>query len=242
MSESICGYCASGQPDFCSNPQEVTVNEAEGYFIPCGVAFAPVEKTTGIAGQRGRPVASPLELTNDVSAGRKRAAMLAPIMTGMPCEWAGLKFAGGGVHPIMGCRSTTIAQVKRTEEALAVGAQDVGHIHHGPDKAVLNNAVGVNLHRVCSTCHNRWHAWNDPEYEGLRPTQDRPWTPSSPYLEHDAFTTWTDEEKAADDAWWALPKSDRGPHPFPPPETARRKQPLDMTTRPPVGSKTDPFA
>lgn len=56
------------------------------------------------------------------------------------------KNAGGGKIPIVGCLD---------------GMQQARH--HGPDKNTLNNERG-NVHRICHTCHNRWHTLNDPDY------------------------------------------------------------------------------
>jgi hypothetical protein len=142
--------------------------------------------------------------------------MMAPIMTGMRCEWAGLKHAGGGVIPILGCRDNTIADVKTNEQAEEAGVDEVGHRHHGPDKAVLNNAVGVNFHRVCSRCHNRWHAINDPFYPGERPDVDRQFVPVEAYFLHDAFTVFTGEEFDTAETWWSLEPAKRGAFPFVP--------------------------
>lgn len=56
------------------------------------------------------------------------------------------KNCGGGQKPIVGCLN---------------GKQQARH--HGPDKNTLNNEVG-NVHRICHTCHNRWHTLNDDDY------------------------------------------------------------------------------
>lgn len=103
------------------------------------------------------------ELT--VSAGRKQAARLWPIDSDAACEWQMQANCGGGFVPILGCLS---------------GKQR--HIHHGPDKTTLNNAR-TNISRICTTCHNRWHAKNDPLYGsekcpvGIQPKEPRPMTP-----------------------------------------------------------------
>ena len=110
-----------------------------------------------------------------VSTGRKRAAEMYPIETGMVCEWANLKFAGGGVVPIVGC--------------IGRAATDR---HHGPDKNTMNNAPG-NVHRICSYCHNTWHGANDPHY-GERPDQTLPFVPEGPYEAHDPITKATTQE------------------------------------------------
>lgn len=114
-----------------------------------------------------------------VSTGRKRAAEMYPINTGMVCEWAHLKKAGGGVVPIVGC--------------IGRAATDR---HHGPDKNTMNNAEG-NVHRICSFCHNAWHGVNDPFY-GTRPDHMLPFIPNGnkgeDWADHDATTKATTEE------------------------------------------------
>src|SRR5690606_19815102 len=121
----------------------------------------------------------PSEISDPLSTGRKRAAMLLPIMTGMVCEWAGLKWAGGGVQPIVGCRGNTLAEFKSNADR-PEGIDSRGERHHGPDKAVLNNAVGRNLHAICSECHPRWHELNDPSYGTKRGDAHLQWLPSEP--------------------------------------------------------------
>lgn len=111
-----------------------------------------------------------------VSTGRKLAAQAAPIEPGLVCEWAGLARAGGGVVPIVGC--------------IGRAASDR---HHGPDKNTMNNAVGINLHRICDHCHNTWHALNDPFY-GERPDQSKPFIPEGECLPHDPHTRATTEQ------------------------------------------------
>jgi len=116
------------------------------------------------------------EYSDPVSTGRKRAKEMYPIHAGMVCEWAGLKFAGGGVIPIVGC----------------VG-RPASDRHHGPDKNTMNNAPG-NLHRICDHCHNTWHALNDPHY-GERPEHTKPFLPlNGECCAHDAKTRATTAE------------------------------------------------
>jgi hypothetical protein len=240
-SEAVCFACACGLPDECTNPQPIDGDDA--HFIPCSARFTDDDKPREKHGTRGRPVAGPRDLGDDTSAGRKRAAMLAPIMTGMRCEWAGLKHAGGGVVPILGCRDNTIAETKTTEEAHDLGADEVGHRHHGPDKAVINNAVGRNLHRVCSVCHNRWHAANDSAYPPVRGAVDKQFVPLEAYYAHDDLTVFTGEEYDLAEAWWALPVAARGPFPFEP--TARKILPARVDTNfiePLELDPADPFA
>lgn len=101
--------------------------------------------------ERGGQLKDPDSITDTESTGRKRAAKLFPIQTGMACEWRRLKLAGGGVVPIVGC----------------IGGVATDR-HHGPNKSTLANFIG-NVHRICATCHNRWHSVNDQYYSGERP-------------------------------------------------------------------------
>lgn len=103
--------------------------------------------------KRGGPRKEDELVTDPKSTGRKRAAVLLPLKDehGNPydCAWTGLKFAGGGEYPIIGCLGNPAT-----------------NRHHGPDKDTLNNdEVGRNLHRICTYCHNRWHGKNDNGYE-----------------------------------------------------------------------------
>lgn len=85
-------------------------------------------------------------LRDQQSTGRKRAARWYPLDETKICEWAGKKNCGGGKFPIIGC-AANLQQAR----------------HHGPDKNTLNNESG-NVHRICHSCHNRWHTLNDPGY------------------------------------------------------------------------------
>lgn len=93
-------------------------------------------------------------LKDQQSTGRKRAARLYPLNREQSCEWRGKVRMGGGDSPILGCLD---------------GKQQARH--HGPDKNTLNNDPG-NVHRICHTCHNRWHASNDPDYDPNKPLKD----------------------------------------------------------------------
>lgn len=93
--------------------------------------------------QPGRPRKDSDTIRDAKSTGRKRAAVEYPIEDGKSCEWQGLTNCGGGRYPITGCID---------------GLQE--NRHHGPDKDTLNNSNG-NVHRICSRCHNLWHARND---------------------------------------------------------------------------------
>lgn len=108
------------------------------------------------------------------STGRKRAAKLYPIEVGQVCDWAWSKQCGGGISPIVGCTG-----------------RPAEHIHHGPDKSTFNNDPS-NISRVCTYCHNRWHAANDPFYDKSRPDNGEPYLPIVP----DGKTLYSTEDKA----------------------------------------------
>jgi hypothetical protein len=103
-----------------------------------------------------------------------------------------LEFAGGGVVPIVGCAGNTAAD-----------------LHHGPDKSTLNNEVGINLHRICEYCHNRWHELND-EYYGDRPADNMNYVPTDREVEpHDRVTRADRQVILANEKWFLTPKSER---------------------------------
>lgn len=205
-----CEACSVGLYEECTKPAP---GPLAGWIFPCGLLE---EGVAGAVKRRESRFLAPDELSDDTSAGRKRAAMSAPILNGMECEWSGLKFAGGGVIPIVGCNGTRLANVKKTEDAKALGENhEVGHIHHGPDKSVINNAPGTNLHRICSVCHNRWHALND-EFYGDRPHPSIPFIPTRRYFPHDPTTPALEVDVAVASAWWGLPKAKRAAYPLTP--------------------------
>lgn len=153
---------------------------------PDGLVCCCPETTLQVANRAGKDA----EAMRDVlSTGRKRAAIAAPIQPDTVCEWAKRKNAGGGVKPIVGCMGN-----KATDR------------HHGPDKSVLNNELGSNLHRICATCHNRWHTLNDPEY-GERPEAGAPFLPlTGQCLPHDPEQLATDQEIFQNELYWGSRK------------------------------------
>lgn len=198
-----CYSCAQGLYSECLDPLETP----EGFIIPCAMRFQRVESSS-----REAAILDPSQITDAKSTGRKRAAMLAPIMSGMLCEWAGLRQAGGGPVPIVGCAGNQLSDQKG-------GDPDTGWIqgdrHHGPDKATINNALGTNLHRICVACHHRWHTLNDPFY-GERETANQPFLPLVDYYLHDANTEATVEEQELVEAWWATSPKKRNDYPVVP--------------------------
>ena len=140
--------------------------------------------------ERGGQIKTMDKVTDLESTGRKRAAKYYPISEGMACEWKGLRAAGGGPNPIIGCIAGVAA-----------------NIHHGPDKNTLSNYVG-NVHRICSTCHNRWHTENDKYYSKVRPSGDTPYLPEIPYAhtKHNGLLEATPKELAESELDWALRK------------------------------------
>ena len=158
MSKEICRYCIVEWPHPPTENCISTVEEVES-AIQQAVSTAVL----------GRPPKDENDMTDPESSGRKRAAALLPkeILVTMICEWSMLKEAGGGQFPIKGCHNN-----KATDR------------HHGPNKNTLDNERGTNLHAICSYCHNRWHAANDPTYDGERPKDATPWYPNGAWKPH----------------------------------------------------------
>lgn len=195
-----CWSCAVSLHEECFDMTEIE----EGYKCCCVNVPKQDEETRSV----GRPISSPEDITDVLSAGRKRAAMLYPIYEGMTCEWAGLKNAGGGVEPIIGCAGNKLSPKKGGDGDLVQG-----DVHHGPDKNTLENSPG-NAHRICAFCHHRWHAANDKFY-GKRPTREdgkidgtKPFLPLDEYelLQHDPDTRATDEEIKENEIYWSSRK------------------------------------
>lgn len=206
---ATCMYCNYEMCFQCENPREhEDSSDSYGELYRCccdGMGYRPTGQLTlaetfmANRNDDAEPDELPSreksgdQMKDVLSTGRKRAAKAAPITPGMACEWQGLLFAGGGVHPVIGCVSGVASD-----------------IHHGPDKSVLNNVVGTNLHRVCDHCHNRWHALNDPYY-GVRPENGDPFLPlpGNPRHMHDPFTKATPSDQIANEAWWTKRPEDR---------------------------------
>lgn len=160
----------------CCCGGEVTFNAAGEVKLNASVDTSMGDVDTGYINDGYEAQKSLSEYKDPVSTGRKRAAEMYPITAGMTCEWAGLKFAGGGVKPIVGC----------------IG-RPASDRHHGPDKNTMNNAP-ENLHRICDFCHNTWHAVNDPFY-GERPEHTKPFIPlGHEWSKHDSRTKATMDE------------------------------------------------
>lgn len=223
-----CMACVVGLFEECHNPEILD----GGWIIPCAMRFKFVDDDEPVKqkrGEIGRPLSDPKDIRDPESTGRKRAAIVLPIQTGMTCQWAGLKWAGGGAHPIVGCAGNTLAEVKRHED-LPEGIDSRGERHHGPNKAVLDNSVGVNLHGICSDCHHRWHELNDPTYEGERPEAEFEWLPAEPYWTHDPWTKATDDDRQASETWWSMPVKDRPDFPIDLPPEDRLRYPTESAT------------
>lgn len=172
----VCLSCAGGFHSACVWPEQGT----------CCCGGEADEDHAPVRAARGGRTAAPSDVTDPTSTGRKRATLVAPVFDGMVCEWAGLLHAGGGAVPIVGCKWNVLRE--STKDG------DGGDLHHGPDKNTLNNAVGVNLHRICKSCHHTWHKLNDPFYSKKRPEAAEQWLPTVAWAPHDAFTEATDEQ------------------------------------------------
>lgn len=162
----------SGKTD-SESPEQIG-DSSTGFRESSTVSAVPDAETVR---KVGRPEKDIGEFDDPVSSGRKRAAVIAPIAVGDVCEWAYLRFAGGGTTPIEGC--------------LGNPATDR---HHGPDKSTLNNELGVNLHRICSYCHNRWHSANDKTYTEPRPADNGEWLPNGECAPHNSTAKMTKAE------------------------------------------------
>lgn len=141
-------------------------------------------KPLGITG----PQKADEDIRDPKSTGRKRAVLVKSISPGDICEWAGLKFAGGMIDPIVGCMGNLAAA-----------------IHHGQqgNKSTLDNRV-ENLAKICDTCHNRVHSLNDKYYGEDPITAD--WYPDSsagPLWPHDAETKATTMDQVQSEIWWS---------------------------------------
>lgn len=217
----VCMACVVHLHHECYEPVPVD-SDGEQLWQCCCVANPDPDAQGFIdteAAGPGRPMAGIDEITNVLSTGRKRAAMMAVIFPGMLCDWAGLRYAGGGPHPIVGCRGNRIADVKKNAD-LPENADARGERHHGPNKNVLDNSVGVNLHRVCASCHSHWHALNDKFYD------DRPADPAAPHypredvksFKHDSDTMASEDDFALSEEWWGTRTEQRKTeYPFAPP-------------------------
>lgn len=172
---NVCNPCLLGFHAECVSPDTECCCGGADYLDSPEVGTAS-SRTGGGVGPR---VLNPSEITDATSTGRKRAAQLYPIFKDMLCEWAYLKFAGGGVVPIIGCDGNLIQPNSK--------AGDGGDVHHGPDKNTINNSPG-NVHRICKSCHHAWHAANDVYYGKKRPPADEQWLPSVAYVQHDPST------------------------------------------------------
>lgn len=142
-----CIDCAEGFPELCQLggcQSEAEITSLEGLIASGGFSAVDEVKKKPRDSRRGK---NDMNLKDPQSTGRHRAVSIhGKANPEEPCEWLGLANCGGGSFPILGCDS---------------GVQE--NLHHGPDKNTLNNER-INIHKICSQCHNRWHTMNDPDY------------------------------------------------------------------------------
>ena len=193
----VCGPCAVGYHWECNHPTEAGQCHCTELSVieeaPVGLTLKDALIGSSEVKERGGQIKDFANVRDLESTGRKRAAKLYPIpkegQPGYPmvCEWRELNSAGGGVIPLVGC----------------IGGFATA-IHHGPDKNTLSNFVG-NVHRICATCHNRWHTLNDKYYSGERPPGDTPYVPLEEYdfVAHSSERA-TKEVIAASEAAWGM--------------------------------------
>lgn len=213
LGEGVCPACSAGQHAECYTPeyQSKTAISNSGFeFEVWRIECCCHKESEAARIEPSKPVSlrdailggykADEDVKNSQWTGRKRAAALYPIEEGSICEWANLAYAGGGVEPVVGCRGNKITAKRRDEVPEGYSS---GSIHHGPDKDTMNNNP-ENVHRVCQTCHNRWHSLNDPYYgERMEGQSFLPLTGEC--RQHDTATLITENERAYDDAYWALP-------------------------------------
>ena len=192
----MCMYCQLEEHGLCEQPARLEPAGNGLFYFACCCSASTNSDTRDSAsvgtvgkGVIGRPPKDASDMEDVISTGRHRAARALPNIEGTPCHWRGLLYAGGGAVPIIGCLSG-----------------DASDRHHGPDKSVINNEVGVNLHALCDNCHARWHALNDPLYPNERPPEGKPFIPlSGEVIPHDSKTLATQAQIIASDMWWAMP-------------------------------------
>lgn len=177
---SMCIDCAEGFPELCqAGGCKVEPEVTSLASLLAGDGFSEVTKKP----RDSRRVKNDMNLKDPQSTGRHRAvAIHGKADPDEPCEWRGLANCGGGRFPILGCNS---------------GVQE--NLHHGPDKNTLNNER-INIHKLCSQCHNRWHTLNDVDYEwdGHHPLHS-PKVPSEQDIKVDAERWKNKRVKAAKD-------------------------------------------
>lgn len=163
-----CIYCAQDEHFMCREEGECCCHDTTKETLTLRDAIKQLtepkrtkEDKPVTPGKPGRKVMTE-NMKDALSTGRKRAAELYGIAPGQLCAWAWRKRCGGGVYPIIGCSGRKAA-----------------HIHHGPDKSVVNNSPD-NISVVCSHCHNLWHSRNDEFYPGKRPDDGSSWLPIPP--------------------------------------------------------------
>lgn len=209
-----CTPCKIGWHSECEDAKPIA--GTDGYFTCCCAIYPVLNPVKMENSFEHLNPASPRyqkpdeDIQDQTSTGRKRAALLYPIPSvesgGMTCEWSELAFAGGGAIPIIGCRGNLIADIKAK-----TGEFWPGNVHHGPDKSTLNNEPD-NVSRVCPTCHNRWHALNDPLYapKKSRPDAGLPYLPlSGEFKPLDKETKATEAELDWSEKYWSTPTRQR---------------------------------
>lgn len=154
-----CIPCLQGMPEFCMTGGncDSTLLDSDSSQENRTYDDNSIEEDYKRGPKRRRKKVSTLK--DPHSTGRKEAARLYPLNKEADCEWANLEKAGGGKFPIKGCALRPVGVQKQTNR------------HHGPDKNTMNNEKG-NVHRICSHCHNLWHAKNDADYDPDQMNED----------------------------------------------------------------------
>lgn len=181
-----CPSCVIGWHHECDSLLIGADDNVGAFFVCCCVNESNKIAPTLTEGPFQRKLKTD-GIKDQTSTGRKRAVLIKPISPGDICEWSGLKNAGGGVIPVIGCDDN-----------------EASNVHHGPDKSTLNNELD-NLHKICATCHNRWHKVNDPFYPAERPEDGAPYLPTELTAKpHDPDTKATEEERKENERRWSI--------------------------------------
>lgn len=146
---SVCLKCLRGLHSSCRGGCDCTHSLGPAVLVSAEETDRGEDERSVSNDKRERRTKPDHALKDQQSTGRKRAARLYPLDKEAICEWALLEGQGGGITiPGCGLRPGTVPGKQQAR-------------HHGPDYNTLNNEVG-NVHRICHSCHNSWHAANDP--------------------------------------------------------------------------------
>jgi len=170
-----CKAVLLAKPDYCEclhgakeTSQNLPEKPLDDSSLPSLFSTDSPDEVITIKSRRQKPDGA---LKDQQSTGRKRAAKLYPLDREATCEWANKTECGGG-NTISGCG------IRMLPSGLLSPVGKQQSRHHGPDYNTLNNDPG-NVHRICHSCHNAWHAVNDSDKDeaylklyGVKPSKE----------------------------------------------------------------------